>query len=59
VGIKVKLQKQLSRKVKNKEYPKWVVTIPPSHIEKLKWKEGTELDALVEDNEITLRPKKK
>lgn len=54
----MKLQKQLSRKVKGKEYPKWVITIPPSHVKKLKWKEGIELDAHVEDDEITLKPKK-
>lgn len=54
----MKLQKQLSRKVKNKKYPKWVVTIPPSEIEKLKWREGTELETLVENGEIRLRPKR-
>jgi bifunctional DNA-binding transcriptional regulator/antitoxin component of YhaV-PrlF toxin-antitoxin module len=54
----MKLQKQLSRKVKGKEYPKWVVTIPPSEIDKLKWKEGQELEALARGNEITLKPKK-
>jgi len=55
----MKLQRQLSRKVKDKEYPKWVVTIPPSHIKRLKWKEGTELKASLKDDEITLKPKKK
>lgn len=54
----MKLQKQLSRKVKDKEYLKWVITIPPSEIEKLNWKEGTELEILANDNRITLKPKK-
>lgn len=54
----MKLQKQLSRKVKEKEYPKWVVTISPAKIEKLKWGEGTELEASIKDDEITLKPKK-
>jgi AbrB family looped-hinge helix DNA binding protein len=54
----MKLQKQLSRKVKDKEYMKWVITIPPSEIEKLNWEEGTELEILANDNRITLKPKK-
>jgi 2,4-dienoyl-CoA reductase-like NADH-dependent reductase (Old Yellow Enzyme family) len=35
----VKLQKQLSRKVDDKEYPKYVVTIPPKHIAEVGWKD--------------------
>ena len=54
----MKLQKQLSRKVFDKEYPKYVVTIPPKCIENAGWKEGTELEAVVIDGEIILRPKK-
>ena len=54
----MKLQKQLSRKVDDKEYPKYVVTIPPKQIEEVGWKEGTELIAVVEEGRIVLRPKK-
>ena len=54
----MKLQKQLSRKVKNKEYPKWVVTIPPSEIEKLEWTEGQELEPEVVNNILVLKLKK-
>ncbi|VVB61124.1 Uncharacterised protein [uncultured archaeon] len=36
----MRLQKQLSRVVDNKEYPKWIIVIPPSTIEKIGWKEG-------------------
>jgi hypothetical protein len=54
----VKLQKQLSRKVDDKEYPKYVVTIPPKHIAEVGWNEGTELIAVVEEGTIVLRPKK-
>jgi bifunctional DNA-binding transcriptional regulator/antitoxin component of YhaV-PrlF toxin-antitoxin module len=54
----VKLQKQISRKVESKEYPKYVVTIPPKHIAAVGWKEGTELIAVVEEGAIVLRPKK-
>jgi AbrB family looped-hinge helix DNA binding protein len=54
----VKLQKQLSRKVDNISYPKFVITIPPKQIEEAGWKEGTELEAIVKDGKIILEPKK-
>jgi len=53
----MKLQKQLSRRVKGKTYPKYVVTIPPKKVEELRWKEGTELEAIVKDGKIILKPK--
>jgi AbrB family looped-hinge helix DNA binding protein len=52
----LKLQKQLSRRVEGKSYPKYVVTIPPKFVEKLGWKEGTELKADIKDGKIVLRP---
>ena len=54
----MKLQKQLSRKVKGIEYPKYVITIPPKEIEKLGWKEGMELEPKVEGEKLTIIPKK-
>jgi bifunctional DNA-binding transcriptional regulator/antitoxin component of YhaV-PrlF toxin-antitoxin module len=54
----MRLQKQLSRKVENKEYPKYVVTLPPKSIKQAGWKEGIELEAIVKDGKITLVPKK-
>jgi bifunctional DNA-binding transcriptional regulator/antitoxin component of YhaV-PrlF toxin-antitoxin module len=51
----MKLQKQLSRKVGNKEYPKWVVTIPPEKIKEAGWKEGIDLDVIVKDGKIVLK----
>ena len=54
----MKLQKQLSRKVNCKEYPKYVVTLPPKSIKAVGWIEGTELEAIVKDGKITLVPKK-
>jgi bifunctional DNA-binding transcriptional regulator/antitoxin component of YhaV-PrlF toxin-antitoxin module len=54
----MKLQKQLSRKVDDKEYPKYVVTIPPKCIQTAGWEEGIELDFSVNNNELVLRPKK-
>lgn len=55
----MKLQKQLSRKVGNEEYAKWVVVIPPEKIKEAEWKEGQELDVEVKNGKISLRPKKR
>jgi antitoxin component of MazEF toxin-antitoxin module len=52
------LQKQLSRKLGDTEYAKWVVVIPPEKIQELGWKEGVELDMDSRDNKLILRPKK-
>jgi len=51
----VKLQKQLSRKVKNKEYDKWVLVIPPNIINELRWKEGQELQAETKDDKLIVK----
>lgn len=50
----MKLQKQLSRKYRNKNYPKWVITIPPAQVSALGWKEGEYLESKVNDNELIL-----
>lgn len=39
-----KLQKQLSRKVGNKEYAKYVIVIPPKAIKEAGFKDGQELN---------------
>lgn len=54
----MKLQKQLSRKVEGKKYPKYVVTIPPKCIAQAGWKEGWELEIKVKDGKIILNPMK-
>jgi antitoxin component of MazEF toxin-antitoxin module len=54
----VKLQKQLSRKVKGKKYPKYVLTIAPKHIEELGWKKGTELEVCISNNKLIVTEKK-
>lgn len=54
----MKLQKQLSRKVGNEEYAKWVVVIPPEKIKELGWKEGVELEVDPKNDRLILRPKK-
>lgn len=43
----MKLQKRFSRKVNNKEYVKWILTIPPEDIEKIGWKEGQDVNSMV------------
>lgn len=51
----MKLQKQLSRKVRNIEYAKWVIVIPPETIRKLEWKEGQVLETEVKDKKLTIK----
>ena len=51
----MKLQKQLSRKVGDTEYAKWVLVIPPTIIEQLSWKEGQELEAEIKENKLVVR----
>jgi antitoxin component of MazEF toxin-antitoxin module len=53
----VKLQKQLSRKTKGKNYPKYVMTIPPKDIEALGWQKGMELEVRISDNKLIIQPK--
>ena len=53
----MKLQKQLSRKVGNTEYAKWVIVIPPETIKELEWKEGQELEEEVKDNKLSIKKK--
>ena len=50
----MKLQKQLSRKVGDKEYAKYVIVIKPKYIEKLGWKEGEELEAEVKGDKLVI-----
>ena len=53
--LSVRLQKQLSRKYGNKEYPKWVITIPPKQVEALGWNEGEFLESEVNSLELVIR----
>jgi AbrB family looped-hinge helix DNA binding protein len=54
----MKLQKRFNRKVGDKEYAKWMVTIPPEEVERLGWKEGTDLEVGIKDGKLVLKPKK-
>ena len=51
----MKLQKQLSRKVGNKKYPKWVISIPPKKIKALGWNEGQSLEGVVTDEKLVIK----
>jgi bifunctional DNA-binding transcriptional regulator/antitoxin component of YhaV-PrlF toxin-antitoxin module len=51
----MKLQKQLSRKYGGKEYPKWVITVPPKQIDELGWSEGEFLDSEISGRELIIR----
>jgi len=51
----MKLQKQLSRKVRDVEYAKWVLVIPLNVLEELKWKEGQELEAEIKENKLFIK----
>ncbi len=48
------LQKQLSKKIGDKEYAKWVIVIPPKLIEKLGWKAGKELEADIKGDKLII-----
>lgn len=54
----MKLQKRFNRKVGNKEYSKWIVTLAPEDVEELGWREGMELEASNKDGKLVLKPKK-
>jgi hypothetical protein len=54
----MKLQKQLSRKVAGKEYPKYVLTVPPKCIDELGWEKGTDLQVEVVNGKLVVDNKK-
>ena len=54
----MRLQRQLSRKVGNTEYSKYVAVIPPKTIKDLKWKDGEDLEEEIKGNELIIRRKK-
>lgn len=55
----MRLQKQLSRKLRGKEYQKYTVVIPPKEIIKLGWKEGEELEPEINNDRLIIKPKKR
>jgi len=55
----MKLQKQVTRKIGDKKYSKYVVTIAPDDIKKLGWGTGQELELSCEGKTAKLTPKEK
>lgn len=52
----VKLQKQVSRRLGDKEYAKWVVVLPPRIVRELGWKEGQDLKFQMDGRTLRMRP---
>lgn len=50
-----RIQKQLSRKVGDKEYVKYVLVIPSEEIKKSGFKEGQELKIETKEGKITIK----
>jgi hypothetical protein len=50
----MQLQKQSSRIYKGKEYPKYLIVVPPKDIEKLGWTEGEELESSIGDKRLII-----
>lgn len=53
--VMAKLQKQLSRKVGNKEYSKYVIVIPSEEIKKSGFREGQELKIETKEGKIIIK----
>lgn len=54
----VKLQRHLAYKYKDKEHFKNVITLSDQVIDKLGWKEGIELEPIIEKGKLVLKEKK-
>lgn len=48
------LQKQLSKKIGDKEYAKYVIVISPKMVEELGWKAGEELEAEIKKDKLII-----
>ncbi|MEK6908434.1 MAG: hypothetical protein AABX23_00075 [Nanoarchaeota archaeon] len=55
----MKILKEKSRTYKNQEYYKYKINIPSVIMDQCKFKEGDELEAISNDNTLTLRKKQK
>ena len=52
------LQKQQSRIYKGKEYPKYLIVIPPKDVEKLGWTDRDELESVIEGDKLIIGRKR-
>ncbi len=59
VQLHMRLQKQSSRKVGDKEYSKYVIIVPPDRIDRLGWHEGEELTDQIQGNKLVISPIKR
>jgi len=48
------LQKQQSWVYKGKEYPKYLIVIPPKNVEKLGWNEQDELNSVIDGDKLII-----
>jgi antitoxin component of MazEF toxin-antitoxin module len=55
----MRLQKQISRKVGDKEYSKYVIIVPPDRIERLGWQDGEELTDEVQGKNLIISKSRK
>lgn len=55
----MKLQRQLSKRTKEKDYYRYVVNISPMIVKEAGFKEGNELEAQVKEGKIIIKPKDK
>ncbi|MGQ0534963.1 MAG: hypothetical protein ACT4PT_02705 [Methanobacteriota archaeon] len=55
----MKLHRQFNRRVKGKEYSKWLLVIPPEVVGELGWREGDDLYARIAHGELRLGPAKR
>ena len=51
----VRLQKRFAYKYKDRDHYKHVVTIPEETVEQLGWKEGEELEQIIEKGSLVIR----
>lgn len=51
----MQLQKQVSRRYKGVEYPKYVIVVSPSEINALGWKDGEELIPEIYNNKLIIK----
>ena len=51
------LQKQQSRVYKGREYPKYLIVVPPKDVEKLGWGDKDELESVIEEGKLIILKK--
>ena len=52
----MKLQKTRAYTYGGKDYHKYIVTLPPEHVEQMGWEHGQELEAVPRKDGLLIRP---